>query len=92
MSGTNFVKGFWQLADPKIWTASRVPFILGTCVAAGTGFQIHWLYALLAILVIILVEIGKNGVNEYYDYKSGADRFVAPADRTLCFSFWPICH
>ncbi len=82
MNRMNFVKGFWQLADPKIWTASVVPFILGTCVAAGAGFQIHWLYALLAILVIILVEIGKNGVNEYYDYKSGADLYVAPIDRT----------
>lgn len=82
MSGTNFGKGFWQLADPKIWTASMVPFILGTCVAAGAGFQIHRLYALLAILVIILVEIGKNGVNEYYDYKSGADLYVAAIDRT----------
>ena len=76
------MKGFWQLGDPKIWTGSIVPFILGTCVAAGSGFQIHWTYALLAILVIILVEIGKNGVNEYYDYKSGTDLFVASADRT----------
>jgi len=82
MNHTKFVKGFWQLADPKIWTASVVPFVLGTCVAAGAGFQIHWLHALLAILVIILIEIGKNGVNEYYDYKSGADLYVAPIDRT----------
>lgn len=59
-----------------------VPFLLGTCIAAGSGFQIHWRYTLLAILVIILVEIGKNGVNEYYDYKSGADLYVAPTDRT----------
>jgi 1,4-dihydroxy-2-naphthoate polyprenyltransferase len=76
------IKGLWQLADPKIWTASMVPFILGTCIAAGSGFQIQWRYSLLAILVIILVEIGKNGVNEYYDYKSGADLYVAPPDRT----------
>jgi 1,4-dihydroxy-2-naphthoate octaprenyltransferase len=82
MRDLNFVRGFWQLADPKIWTASMVPFVLGTCIAAGSGFQIQWRYAFLAILVIILVEIGKNGVNEYYDYKSGADLNVNPADRT----------
>jgi 1,4-dihydroxy-2-naphthoate polyprenyltransferase len=76
------LKGLWQLADPKIWIASIVPFILGTCVAAGSGFQIQWRYTFLAILVIILVEIGKNGVNEYYDYKSGADLYVGPEDRT----------
>jgi 1,4-dihydroxy-2-naphthoate octaprenyltransferase len=59
-----------------------IPFVLGTCAAAGSGFQVQWQYAGLAIFVIILVEIGKNGVNEYYDYKSGADLFVASADRT----------
>lgn len=32
----------------------------------------------LAVFVIILVEIGKNDVNEYFDFKSGADRFVSP--------------
>jgi 1,4-dihydroxy-2-naphthoate polyprenyltransferase len=79
---TNFNKGFWQLADPKIWTASMVPFILGTCIAAGAAFEIQWRYAVLAIVVIILVEIGKNGVNEYYDYKSGADLYVSADDRT----------
>jgi 1,4-dihydroxy-2-naphthoate octaprenyltransferase len=77
-----FLRGLFQLADPKIWTASIVPFVLGTCIAAGSGFEIQWQYALLAILVIIFVEIGKNGVNEYYDYKSGADLYVVAADRT----------
>lgn len=82
MSDLNLARGFWQLADPKIWTASMVPFVLGTCIAAGSGFRIKWWYAFLAILVIILVEVGKNGVNEYYDYKSGADLNVKPIDRT----------
>jgi 1,4-dihydroxy-2-naphthoate polyprenyltransferase len=79
---STFWKGFWQLADPKIWTASIVPFILGTSIAVSSGFQIHWEYTLLAILVIILVEIGKNGVNEYFDFKSGADLYVTAENRT----------
>src|SRR5262245_36407938 len=78
----SFWKGFWQLADPKIWTASIVPFVLGTSLAACAGFRIHWQYTLLAVLVIVLVEIGKNGVNEYFDFKSGADRYVSPENRT----------
>ena len=75
-------KGFWQLADPKIWTASIVPFVLGSTVAVSSGYHIHWKYTLLAILVIILVEIGKNGVNEYFDFKSGADLYVSTENRT----------
>jgi 1,4-dihydroxy-2-naphthoate octaprenyltransferase len=77
-----FLKGLLQLGDPKIWTASLVPFTLGTCLAAAHHYEINIFLLLLSLVVLILIEIGKNGLNEYYDYKSGADLFVAPADRS----------
>ena len=78
----SFWKGFWQLADPKIWIASTVPMLLGTALAFGlTGsFNLYWFAA--ALTGIYLIEIGKNAANEVVDYQSGVDRFVTPENRT----------
>ncbi len=75
-------KGLLQLADPEIWVASIVPFSLGTCLAAGHTGNADWTLIVQALVVLFLVETGKNGLNEYFDYLSGADRFVEPVDRT----------
>src|SRR3990172_11225228 len=79
---TSLWKGFWQLADPKIWTASLVPFALGQSIAYANGYFLRWDLLIIAVCVVILMEIAKNGLNEYFDYKSGADLFVQPSDRT----------
>ncbi len=75
-------KGFWQLADPKIWIASTVPMLVGTALAFGlTGsFSLYWFFA--ALVGIYFIEIGKNAVNEVVDYQSGVDRFLTPGERT----------
>lgn len=75
-------RGFWQLSDPKIWVASLVPFVLGNCIAIARRFEIQWQLLFTCLVILILVEIGKNGLNEYVDYKSGADLYVQPKDRT----------
>jgi len=77
-----FWKGFLQLGDPKIWTASLVPFALGASIAAAQGYSLDWLMIAAAVIVLILMEIGKNGANEFFDYRSGADLYVSEADRT----------
>jgi len=79
---TRFWRGFWQLADPKIWIASTVPIAVATALALRDSGTLHvgWLLATLA--GIYLIEIGKNAVNEVVDYESGADRFIAAEDRT----------
>lgn len=75
-------KGFWQLADPKIWIASTVPMILSVALAYSEykGFNIYWF--ILSLAGVYLIETGKNAVNEYVDYKSGVDRFVTEDKRT----------
>lgn len=80
--GKRFWKGFWQLADPKIWIASTVPMVIGAGLAySKLGYlDIPWL--LLAFVGVYLIEIGKNAVNEFFDYISGADRFVEKHERT----------
>lgn len=75
-------KGFWQLADPKIWVASTVPMLVAGALAySSTGeFNVHWF--LVSLVGIYLIEIGKNAFNEVVDYKSGVDRWVTPDKRT----------
>lgn len=81
-SRRNGWNGFWQLADPKIWVASTVPMLVGAAIAyADTGkLDVGWL--LLAFAGIFLIEIGKNATNEFIDYLTGVDRFVAADKRT----------
>ncbi len=76
------LRGLIQLADPKIWVASTVPMFVGAALSyADTGaFAPGWF--LLTLAGIYAVEAGKNAANEVVDWRSGADRFVAPEDRT----------
>ncbi|MGE5588122.1 MAG: prenyltransferase [Clostridia bacterium] len=81
-SASRRLRGLIQLADPKIWVASTVPmFVAGALAYADTGrFAVGWF--LLTLIGIYAVEVGKNAVNEVVDWRSGADRFVAPGDAT----------
>ena len=75
-------KGFWQLADPKIWVASTVPMVLGVILAIAyhNAFDYYWFF--VAILGVYLIEIGKNAINECVDYLSGVDLGVDSVHRT----------
>lgn len=77
-----FWKGFWQLADPKIWIASTVPMAVGAALAYGIEgrFSLYWF--LWSMIGVYLIEIGKNAINEFVDYESGVDRYVTPDKRT----------
>jgi len=74
--------GFWQLADPKIWIASTVPMLIATALAYNKEKSLDWGWVLLALVGIYLIEIGKNGVNEFIDYWTGVDRYIATDKRT----------
>lgn len=75
-------KGFWQLADPKIWIASTVPMFVATAYAYGKTGEFDLFWFVVSVIGIYLIEIGKNAVNEFIDYKSGVDTFVTPDKRT----------
>ena len=75
-------KGFWQLADPKIWIASTVPISVGAAVSytLRDNFNLYWF--LMSLIGIYFIEIGKNAINEIVDFQSGVDRFVTSEKRT----------
>jgi 1,4-dihydroxy-2-naphthoate polyprenyltransferase len=78
---TDVRAGVWRLADPKITLASVASLFLGTAAAAARG-PLDWGWLLATVLGIFLLEVAKNASGEVFDFDSGADVAVAPADRS----------
>jgi 1,4-dihydroxy-2-naphthoate octaprenyltransferase len=73
--------GVWRLADPKITLASAASLFLGATAAAAHG-PLAWGWLLATVLGIFLFEVAKNASGEVFDFDSGTDPAVAPADRS----------
>jgi 1,4-dihydroxy-2-naphthoate octaprenyltransferase len=66
--------GAWLLAArPKTLVASLVPVLVGTALAASRQ-SIAWLPAAAALGAALLIQIGTNLSNDYFDFQKGADR------------------
>lgn len=63
----------WLLAArPKTLWASVAPVLVGTALAYGDGLH-HWPSAFIALVCAVLIQIGTNFANDYFDYQKGAD-------------------
>jgi 1,4-dihydroxy-2-naphthoate polyprenyltransferase len=63
----------WLLAArPKTLTAALAPVAVGTGLAFGAGAG-RWPLALAALLGALLIQVGTNLTNDYYDFRKGAD-------------------
>ncbi len=63
----------WFLAlRPKTLPAAIAPVVIGTAMAFGDGVE-HWPSACYALAVALLMQIGTNLANDYFDFKKGAD-------------------
>jgi 1,4-dihydroxy-2-naphthoate octaprenyltransferase len=64
----------WLLAArPRTLVASLVPVLVGTALAASRQ-PIAWGPAAAALLAALLIQIGTNLSNDYFDFQKGADR------------------
>ena len=64
----------WIMAGrPKTLWAALSPVIIGTALAYGDN-KVHWLSAFLAAFGAVMIQIGTNLSNDYFDYKHGADK------------------
>lgn len=68
-----FFYAWVMAARPKTLTASLVPIMVGTALAAGTGVSISWGISFCALCVALAIQIGTNLVNDALDAKHGAD-------------------
>ena len=63
----------WLLAArPKTLPAAAAPVVIGTAMAWESG-GFHPLSALAALVGAIMIQIGTNFANDYFDFKKGAD-------------------
>ena len=63
----------WFLAArPKTLPAAAAPVVIGTALAVADG-RFHGLSALCALLGALLIQIGTNFANDYFDHAKGAD-------------------
>ncbi len=65
--------GVWLLAArPKTLPASATPVLVGIALAFHDGV-FHLLPALVTLVCALLLQIGSNFTNDYYDFVKGAD-------------------
>ena len=63
---------WWKAARPKTLGAAIAPVLVGTVLAIDAGAW-HGPSALLALLGALLIQVGVNYHNDYYDYLRGTD-------------------
>ena len=57
---------------PKTLPAAAAPVVIGAAMAYGDGV-FHLLSASLCLVCALLIQIGTNLANDYFDFKKGAD-------------------
>lgn len=62
---------WWAASRPFSFTASVIPVVVGTLLAAPDNFR--WWAALLALVGSVFIHAGTNLINDYYDWRKGAD-------------------
>lgn len=63
----------WLLAiRPKTLTASVSPVLIGTAMAVGDGIH-HFPSAIVCLITALMIQIGTNLANDYFDFKKGTD-------------------
>ncbi len=68
-----WIKIWAEAARPKTLWASISPVLMGL-VLAYLSQSFNWAIAVLTLLAAILIQIGTNYANDYYDFKNGADQ------------------
>ncbi len=66
------LKAFFLGARPRTWSASLSPVLIGACLAAREApIDIPILF--LTLLFSLLIQIGTNYANDYFDFVKNAD-------------------
>ncbi len=80
--------GVWVSASrPKTWAASVCPVLLGCALAMQSG-PLSWGLAVCSLLFSLLIQIGTNFANDYYDYVNGVDQLRTVGPKRAVASGW----
>jgi len=69
---TSKIKIWWLAIRPKTLSAAFAPVLMGTSMAYADG-QMHIFTAITALIGALMIQIGTNLANDYFDYMKGAD-------------------
>lgn len=62
-----------QASRADFLPASIIPFFIGVSYALASGFSLSLLILILGLTGVMFAHLSANLLNDYYDYKSGAD-------------------
>ncbi len=79
------IKNWILAARPKTLFVSVAPVILGASFAFFYG-SFKWLPALICLVFALLAQITSNLINDYFDYKKGADTEERLGPARMCAS------
>lgn len=68
----NTIQNWFLAIRPKTLWAAIAPVLIGTSLAFSEGKQ-HWLIALATMMAAVLIQIGTNFANDYFDHINGVD-------------------
>ena len=66
------IKIWIEAARPKTLWASVAPVVIGVAMAYADGYW-NFFIAIFTLLSAMMIQIGTNYANDYFDHKHGAD-------------------
>ncbi|WP_297421414.1 prenyltransferase [Clostridium sp.] len=72
-----------KLMDIKTLVAGLVPVILGSVYSKYAFGKLNILYLILLAIAMILIQSATNMINDYFDYKRGADSNKSTDEKAL---------
>lgn len=85
---TNGVKAWFLAARPKTLTGAAAPVLMGGALALRSDAGSGWLPLLLCFLFAFVMQIDSNFVNDYFDFRKGADREDRLGPERACAQGW----
>ncbi len=77
-------KAYFLASRPKTWIASLSPVIIGTSMAAHIEVRV----LVLTLLFSLLIQIGTNFANDYFDFINGADSHLRNGPKRATQEGW----
>lgn len=74
LSDSNRLSVWYHALRPFSYSASIVPVLVGSVVAWKDSGQFNWVLFLATLCGSVLIHVGTNLGNEYFDYTQGVDR------------------
>lgn len=72
MSNSSQLRIWLRAVRPQTLAAAFIPVSVGASIAFRNQ-QFDWLPTLIALICALLIQIGTNFANDYFDFKKGAD-------------------